>query len=196
MMTGGRSRGWSGGPGSDPCLAILPAAAVNASHQGGRASCVDAQASRNAGRSHESSALPHSQAHANSRALSKHAPWAGDKGLGRNGIPKPAGAGGGSSSLSLAPDAGPTRLNNLEITPRRRPEGGNRPQSSRRPGARSSSKTSARRIASTSTTAPLSSRRKEGAFSTARASDIQDARTALFSAKVSLGSLATSSGWI
>ena len=85
---------------------------------------MDAHASRNAGRIHESSAQHHIQAHANSRALSKHAPWAGDKGLGRNGIPKPAGAGGGSSSLSLAPDAGPTRLNNLEITPRLRPEGG------------------------------------------------------------------------
>ena len=31
-----------------------------------------------------------------------HLPWAGNKGLGRNGIPKPAGAGGGSSSLSSA----------------------------------------------------------------------------------------------
>ena len=45
-------------------------------------------------------------AHANSRALSRHAPRAGDKGLGRNGIPKPAGAGGGSSSLSLEPFEG------------------------------------------------------------------------------------------
>ena len=114
------------------------------------------------GRSFRGSALHHVQAHANSRPHSKYAPWAGDKGLGRNGIPKPAGAGGGSSSSSLAPDAGPTRLNNLEITPRRRPEGVSRPQSPRRPGAISSSKTSARRIASTSTTAPLSSRRKEG----------------------------------
>src|ERR1700722_4167011 len=156
MMTGGRSRGWSGGPGSDPCLAILPAGAVNASHQGGRASCVDAQASRNAGRSHERSALHHSQAHANSSALSKHAPWAGDKGLGRNGIPKPAGAGGGSSSLSLAPDGGPTPLNHLESTPGLPPEGGSRLPSSLRSGASSSSKTSACKIASTSTTAPLS----------------------------------------
>ena len=121
------------------------------------------------GRSFRGSALHHVQAHANSRPRSKYAPWAGDKGLGRNGIPKPAGAGGGSLSSSLAPDAGPTRLNNLEITPRRRPEGVSRPQSPRRPGAISSSKTSARRIASTSTTAPLSSRRKEGESSTARA---------------------------
>ena len=71
------------------------------------------------GQSFCGSALHHVQAHANSRPHSKYAPWAGDKGLGRNGIPKPAGAGGGSSSSSLAPDAGPTRLNNLEITPRR-----------------------------------------------------------------------------
>ena len=97
------------------------------------------------GQSFRGSALHHVQAHANSRPHSKYAPWAGDKGLGRNGIPKPAGAGGGSSSSSLAPDAGPTRLNNLEITPRRRPEGVSRPQSPRRPGAISSSKTSARK---------------------------------------------------
>jgi hypothetical protein len=181
-------------PGQTPGLAILPAVDVNASHQPGpRELCGRACFTKCRAELH-GSAL-HIQAHANSSALSKHAPWAGDKRLGRNGIPKPAGAGGGSSSLSLAPDAGPTRLNNLEITPRRPPEGGNRSQSSRRARATSSSKTSARRIASTSTTAPLSRRRKEGAFSTTRASDIQDARTALFSAKVSLGSLATSSGW-
>ena len=51
-------------------------------------------------------------------------------------------------------------------------------------------------MASTSTTAPLSSWRKEGAFSTVRASEIHDARTALFSAVVSLGSLVTSSGCV
>ena len=44
-------------------------------------------------------------ANANSRALSRRAPWAGDKGLGRNGIPKPAGAGGGSSSFRATPAA-------------------------------------------------------------------------------------------
>src|SRR5882757_1439456 len=131
-------------------------------------------------------------AHAYSRALSRHAPKAGDKGLGRNGIPKPAGAGGGSSSLSLAPGGGPTPLNHLEITPRRPREGGSRLLSPLRSGASSSSKTSARRIASTSTTAPLSSRRNEGAFSTARASETHDARTALFSAVVSFGLLVTS----
>src|SRR3984957_12943380 len=126
---------------------------------------------------------------------SKYAPWAGDKGLGQNGIPNPAGAGGGSSSLSLAPDAGPPRLSNLEIIPGRRPEGGTR-LGSPLPGARSSSKTSARWIASTSTIAPLSSWRSEGAFSTARASEIHDARIAFFSAVVGFGSFATSLGCV
>ena len=46
-----------------------------------------------------------------------------DKSMGRNGIPKPAGAGGGSSSLSLEPFRGSTRLNHLEITLRLRGEG-------------------------------------------------------------------------
>ena len=71
-----------------------------------------------------SSAPHHIQpmAHANSRALSRHLPWAGDKGLGRNGIPKPAGAGGGSSSLSLEPLEGLTRFIHLEMTLRLRPE--------------------------------------------------------------------------
>src|ERR1700733_12151456 len=114
-------------------------------------------------------------AHANSRALSRHLPWAGDKGLGRNGIPKPAGAGGGSSSLSLEPLEELTRFIHFEITLRLRPEGCSRLPFSLRSGDCSSSKTRARRIASTSTTAPLSSRRNEGAFSTARASEIHDA---------------------
>ena len=102
------------------------------------------------GRSHGSSALHHIQpmAHANSRALSRHAPRAGDKGLGRNGIPKPAGAGGGSSSLSLEPFEGLTRFIHLEITLRLRPKGCSRLPFSLRSGNCSSSKTSARRIAS------------------------------------------------
>jgi hypothetical protein len=196
-MTGVRGLGGSRRSGSDPLLGDPARRCCKTPHQGPPGElCADAQALRNAGRSHESSARHHSQAHANSSALSKHAPWAGDKGLGRNGIPKPAGAGGGSSSLSLAPGVGPTRLSSLEITPRRRLESGNRSQSSRRAGATSSSKTSARRIASTSTTAPLSRRRKEGEFSTARASEIHDARRALFSAKGRSGSHATSSGWM
>ena len=96
--------------------------------------------------------------------------------VGRNGIPNPAGAGGGSSSLSLE------ALNHFKTTLRLRPEGGSRLQFSLRSCAISSSEPSACKIASTSTTAPLSSRRNEGAFSTARASEIQDARIALFSA--------------
>ena len=50
---------------------------------------------------------------------------AGDNGLGRNGIPTPAGAGGGSSSSSLEP-GGPPRLNHFKTTLRLRPEGGSR----------------------------------------------------------------------
>jgi hypothetical protein len=61
-------------------------------------------------------------------------------------------------------------------------------------GRHSSSKTSACKIASTSMTAPLSSRHNEGVFSTARASEIHEARTALFSALVSFGLLVTSMG--
>ena len=136
---------------------------------------------------HGSSDLHHIQpmAHANSRALSRHAPRTGDKGLGRNGIPKPAGAGGGSSSLSLELFEGLMRFIHLESTLRLRPEGCSRLPFSLRSSDCSSSKTSARRIASTSTTAPLSSRRNEGALSSARASEIHDARTAFFSAVVS-----------
>ena len=89
------------------------------------------------GRSHGSSALHHIQpmAHANSRALSRHTPRAGDKGLGRNGIPKPAGAGGGSSSLSLEPFEGLMRFIHLESTLRLRPERCSRLPFSLRSGA-------------------------------------------------------------
>ena len=183
-------------PGQTPCLAILPVAAVNASHQGGRASCVDAQASRNAARSHESSALPHSQAHANSSALSKHAPWAGDKGLGRNGIPKPAGAGGGSSCCRWRR----TRGQPASTTLKSRHAGGPKVATVRNPLDGLARDPRAKRALVGShqlrRQRHYRARRKEGKFSTARASDIEDARTALFSAKVSLGSLATSSGWV
>src|ERR1700732_2831379 len=54
-------------------------------------------------------------------------------------------------------------------------KGGGRLRSSLGSGASLSSETSTRIIASTSTTAPLSSLRKAGAFSTARASEIHDA---------------------
>ncbi len=132
---------------------------------------------------------------AHKSGTSRRAPSAGDKGLGRNGMPKPAGAGGGSwSSLSLERFGGPTRLNHLETTLCLRPEGGRWARYAM--GASSSSRTSARRMSSTSTTAPLSSRRSEGAFSTARASEIHDARIALFSAMVSFGSLVTSPGCV
>jgi hypothetical protein len=117
-------------------------------------------------------------------------------------IPKPAGAGGGSSlsSFALFSDlARPGLESTLDL---RRESGGDlRRESGGHSGAVSwvaslSSDTSARRIASNSTTAPLSSRRNAGAFSTARASEIQDARTALFSVVVSSGSLTTSSGCV
>jgi hypothetical protein len=114
--------------------------------------------------------------------------------VGRNGIPKPAGAGGGSSSLSLEPFGVTARINHLEITLRLRPEGGSRVQAPLRSGASSSSKTSACRIASTSMRAPLSIWRNEGAFSTALASEIHDARIALFSSVDSFASFVTSQG--
>ena len=67
----------------------------------------------------------HPQAHARASPLSRRAPWAGDKGFGRNGIPKPAGAGGGSSSsLSFERFGGPTRFNHLETTLCRQLDGG------------------------------------------------------------------------
>ena len=110
-----------------------------------RGPCWGGQSSR--GRSSEPPPLCriHPAAHANAAAFSRCAPWAGDKGFGRNGIPKPAGAGGGSSSLSLQPFWGPTRPNNFETTPRLRLESdASGLQSSLRWGARPSSKISAR----------------------------------------------------
>lgn len=136
----------------------------------------------------------HPVAHAGPRNFSARAPWAATK-VGRNGTPNPAGAGGGSSSSSLELVDGPTLLNHLVITLRLRGDGDGRLRSSLGTGVRSSSKASARMIASTSTTAPLSRRRNAGAFSTARTSEIQDARTARFCDAVSFGSLTTSSGW-
>ena len=127
-------------------------------------------------------------AHA-SFALQAARAWAVTK-VGRNGIPNPAGARGGSSSSSLK------ALNHFEMTLRLWLERGSRLQFTAWSDAVSSSETSACRIASTSTTAPPSSWRNTGAFSTARASEIQEARIALFSAVVSFGSFVTSLGCV
>ena len=114
--------------------------------------------------------------------------------LGRNGIPHPAGAGGGSSSSSLPLLRETTLLSHRARTRGSGCERAKTRRSSVPTGPAASSEKSARLMASTSTTQPLSSRRNEGAFSTARESDIHEASTARFSAFVSDPSQTTSSG--